>query len=149
MKKLSILPYLTNIKEYSGLNKGTLKNESCAIEATLTCSCGNDKFKIIHTGKQTKGILAPLIINKEKQLRVIAVCPECANRIEIYNSSEDNSRNNFSDFSFSNTSVWQIKLMYNYFHQKMKFEGYYSDSFEDFFADIFTENNKPKRLLEE
>ena len=145
MKKLSILPYLTNIKEHSGLNKGTLKNESCAIEATLTCSCGNDKFKIIHTGKQTKGILAPLIINKEKQLRVIAECPECANRIEIYNSSEDNSRNNFFDFSFSNISVWQIKLMYNYFQQKMEFEGEYSD----IFADIFTENNKPKRLLEE
>ena len=149
MKKLSILPYLTNIKEYSGLNIGTLKNEPCAIEATLACSCGNDKFKIIHTGKQTKGILAPLIINKEKQLRVIAVCPECAKRIEIYNSSEYNHRNDFSDFSFANTSVWQIKLMYNYYNHKMKFEGEYSDSFEDFFADIFTENNKPKRLLEE
>jgi hypothetical protein len=31
----------------------------------------------------------------------------------------------------------------------MEFECEYSDSFEVFFADIFTENNKPKRLLEE
>ena len=149
MKKLSILPYLTNIKEHKGLNKETFENEPCAIEGALTCSCGNNKFKIIHTGKQTKGILAPLIIKKEKQLRVMAVCPECANRIEIYNSSGDNHRNDFSDFSFSNTSVWQIKLMYNYYLCKMKFEGDYSDSFEDFFANIFTESHKPKRLLEE
>ena len=149
MKKLSVLPYLSNIKEYNGLNTGTLKNEPCAMEATLTCSCGNNKFKIIHTGKQTKGILSPLIIKKEKQLRVMAVCHECANRIEIYNSSEDNCLNEFSDFSISNTSVWQIKLMYNYYLRKMKFEGDYSDSFEDFFANIFTESHKPKRLLEE
>ncbi|MBQ9745817.1 MAG: hypothetical protein IJW21_03245 [Clostridia bacterium] len=149
MKSHPILPYLTNIKEYSGFNKETLKNEPCAIEATLACSCGSNKFKIIHTGKQTKGILAPLIINKEKQLRVTAVCPECPNRIEIYNSSEDNYTNDFSDFSFSNISVWQIKLMYNYFPQKMKIEGNYSASFKDVFIDIFTENHKPKRLIEQ
>lgn len=149
MKNLPILPYLTNIKEYSGLNKGTLKNEPCAIEGTLACSCGCDKFKILHTGKQTKGIFSALVVKKEKQLRVIAICAECGNKIEIYNSSEDINRNDFSDFSFSNNSVWQIKLMYNYFHQKMKFKGDYSDSFEDFYADIFSENQKPKRLLEE
>ena len=66
---LRILKYLDNIEEFNGV----------AISAKLRCTCGDCFFTFSHTGKQTRGILAPYIIRKNKQLILQAKCRSCNN----------------------------------------------------------------------
>ena len=79
---LRTLNYLDNIEEFNGV----------AISSKLRCSCGNCSFAFYHTGKQTRGILAPYIIRKNKQLILQAKCQKCGNIIEVFNSALDGSR---------------------------------------------------------
>ena len=73
----------------------------------LKCSCGSEEFNIFHTGKQTKGILAPHIQKKDKQILVEAILSDCGKKIQIYDSSFDGE--NPKDISHPESNKLLIK----------------------------------------
>ena len=144
--ELRILEYLDNIQENNGV----------AISAKLHCTCGNCAFAFSHTGKQTKGILAPYIIRKNKQLVLKANCSKCGNEIVVYNSQIDGSTpkiaeetHDFTIFSTKNLSEFEVVIKYNYFPEKLKEDGNYSNQFEDCFIYIIDNGKETKALIEE
>lgn len=148
MEKLRTNDFLINIEEF----------EDVAMQGDLRCSCSAKKFFIYHTGKQTKGVFAPPIVSKDKQLCVKAVCTLCGNNIVLYDSTTDGESaksvtedRNFEKFLLpkSDNDVWQIKMRYNYMPDEMKTNGYYRNDFVNCFIDIIDENGKMKRLIEE
>ena len=144
--ELRILEYLDNIQENNGV----------AVSARLCCTCGNCSFAFSHTGKQTKGILAPYIIRKNKQLVLKANCSKCGNEIVVYNSQIDGSTpkiaeetHEFTTFSTKNLSEFEVVIKYNYFPEKLKEDGNYSNQFEDCFIYIIDNGKETKALIEE
>lgn len=145
---LRILKYLDNIEEFNGV----------AISSKLRCSCGNCSFTFSHTGKQTRGILAPYIIRKNKQLILQAKCQKCGNIIEVFNSALDGSRAKaqvgtyeFTAFALPKSVVaeFEVVVKYNYFPDKLKENGEYSNNFEDCFIYIIENGKESKVLIEE
>ncbi len=146
--KLRILDFLVDIEEVSGI----------ALSAKLKCSCGATKFNFLHTGKQTKGFLAPFIIRQKRQLLLKAVCPICKNEIIIYDSTQDgasaykkSSVCEFKPLAINTLSnPFAVAIKYNYFPEKFKIGGEYSNQFENCFIYILDNNDKEgKALLEE
>ena len=146
--KLRILEFLNNIQEYNGVS----------ISANLCCTCGNNKFAFSHTGKQTKGILAPYIIKKNKQLILQAKCTCCEKNIEVYNSTIDGSKPktieqsiDFLPFIIPKTSAdkFEVIIKYNYWPENLKSNGLYSNCFEDCFIYIVENGKETKALIEE
>ena len=146
--KLRILDYLKNEKEYNGV----------ALSATLQCSCGCSAFEFLHTGKQTRGILAPFIVKKNGQLILKAVCNCCGNSIIVYDSTQDgtHARDTNSPCAFVPLTVkslpnqLSVVIKYNYFPEKLKVGDLYSNQFEECFIYIINENGKEgKALIEE
>ena len=146
--KLRILEFLNNIQEYNGVS----------ISANLCCTCGNNKFAFSHTGKQTKGILAPYIIKKNKQLILQAKCMCCGKNIEVYNSTIDGSKPktieqsiDFLPFIIPKTSAdkFEVIIKYNYWPENLKSNGLYSNYFEDCFIYIVENGKETKALIEE
>ena len=144
--KLRLSEYLKNIEEFNGV----------AISAKLHCTCGNCAFAFSHTGKQTKGILAPYIIRKNKQLVLKANCSKCGNEIVVYNSQIDGSTpkiaevtHEFTTFSTKNLSEFEVVIKYNYFPEKLKEDGNYSNQFEDCFIYIIDNGKETNALIEE
>ncbi len=147
MEKLRTNDYLVNIKEIEGV----------ALSADLQCSCSSRDFHIYFQGKQTKGVLAPFLIRKNKYLCVKAVCAKCGNNIVIYNSATDGYKpkdvKTDSDFekltlSKSKNDKWNIILKYNYFPDTLKEKDVYTNDFVNCFVYII-DDNKEKALLEE
>ena len=145
---LRILEYLENIQKINGV----------AISAKLRCSCGNYSFTFSHTGKQTKGILAPYIIRKNKQLILQAKCRSCGKTIEIFNSALDGTRAKpqaetygFATFTLpkSNIAEFEVVVKYNYFPEKIKENNEYSNNFENCFVYLVKDNQEGKALIEE
>ena len=145
---LRILKYLDNIKEFNGV----------AISSKLRCSCGNYCFVFSHTGKQTRGILAPYIIRKNKQLILQAKCQKCGYKIDVFNSALDGSHANpregiyeFTDFSLpkSEVSAFEVVVKYNYFPEKIKKNNEYSNNFENCFIYLVKDSKEGKALIEE
>ena len=145
---LRILRYLDNIEEFNGV----------AISAKLCCSCGNYSFEFSHTGKQTKGILAPYIIRKNKQLILQAKCPKCGKTIEVFNSTLDGTcaksqieTYEFTTFTLSESKVaeFEVVVKYNYFPDKLKENDEYSNNFEECFVYIVQDGKEGKTLIEE
>jgi hypothetical protein len=146
--KLRILEFLNNIQEYNGVS----------ISANLRCTCGNNKFVFSHTGKQTKGILAPYITKKNKQLILQAKCTCCGKNIEVYNSTIDGSKPQiteqltaFMPFVIPKTSAdkFEVLIKYNYWPEKLKVNGRYSNEFENCFIYIVDNGKETKALIEE
>ena len=146
--KLRILEFLNNVQEYNGVS----------ISANLCCTCGNNKFVFSHTGKQTKGILAPYIIKKNKQLILQAKCTCCEKNIEVYNSTIDGSKPktieqsiDFLPFIIPKTSAdkFEVIIKYNYWPENLKSNGLYSNYFEDCFIYIVENGKETKALIEE
>ena len=144
--KLRLSEYLKNVEEFNGV----------AISAKLHCTCGNCAFTFSHTGKQTKGILAPYIIKKNKQLVLKANCSKCGNEIVVYNSQIDGSTpkiaeetHEFTTFATKNLSEFEVVIKYNYFPEKLKEDGNYSNQFEDCFIYIIDNGKETKALIEE
>lgn len=144
--KLRLSEYLKNVEEFNGV----------AISAKLHCTCGNCTFAFSHTGKQTKGILAPYIIRKNKQLVLKANCSKCGNEIVVYNSQIDGSTpkiaeetHEYTTFSTKNLSEFEVVIKYNYFPEKLKEDGNYSNQFEDCFIYIIDNGKETKALIEE
>jgi hypothetical protein len=145
---LRILKYLDNIEEFNGV----------AISAKLRCTCGDCFFTFSHTGKQTRGILAPYIIRKNKQLILQAKCRNCDKTIDVFNSTVDGTRAKsqvetyeFATFALpkSNEAEFEVIIKYNYFPDKFKKNGDYTNSFENCFVYIVQDGKEAKALIEE
>ena len=128
------------------------------ISAKLQCTCGCLNFEISHTGKQTRGILAPFIVKKNDQLVLKAACPCCGNSIIVYDSTQDgtHARKIDSPCEFVPLRVkalpnqLSVVIKYNYFPEKLKIGESYSNQFENCFIYVAKENEKEgKALIEE
>ena len=146
--KLRILDFLTDIQEVNGV----------ALSAKLQCTCGCSDFNFLHTGKQTRGILAPFIVKKKGQLVLKAFCHCCGNSIIVYDSQKDGayahgdcSINEFAPFaSKSLPDNLSVLIKYNYCPEKLKDREVYSNQFENCFIYITDDNGKEgKALIEE
>ena len=146
--KLRILNFLTDIQEINGV----------ALTAKLQCTCGCSYFNFSHTGKQTKGILAPLIVKKKGQLILKAVCHCCGNSIIVYDSAKDGTRadgncltGEFVPFvSKSLPNNLSVVVKFNYFPDNFKNGEVYSNQFENCFIYIVNDSGKEgKALIEE
>lgn len=146
--RLRLLDYLDDISEYNGVS----------LSAKLRCTCGNSTFEFFHTGKQTKGVLAPYIIRRNKQLILHAKCRNCGKTIEAFNSTLDGSRAKeqagtyeFTAFALpkSKASIFEVVIKYNYFPDKIKENGEYSNSFENCLIYIIKDGKESKALIEE
>lgn len=143
--RLRIWDYLANVEEFNGVS----------ISANLQCTCGATEFQFSHTGKQTKGILAPFIIRKKKQLVLKAVCSRCQNSIIVYDSTKDGEkvRTADSDYAFAPFSTKEISrpfpvvIKYNYWPEKMKTGEWYSNEFQNCFIYIADKNGKAEKAL--
>ena len=145
---LRILKYLENIQELNGV----------AISAKLRCTCGDCFFTFSHTGKQTKGILAPYIIRRNKQLVLQAKCRNCGKTIEVFNTALDGTRAKpqvetyeFATFTLPklNIAEFEVVVKYNYFPEKIKENGEYSNSFENCFIYVVKDGKEGTALIEE
>ena len=146
---LQLLKYLTDVKEINGV----------AISGKLQCSCGEKAFQFYHTGKSTKGIISPYIVKKDRQLILIAKCPQCNNEIEVYNSTKDGvnarPRDKIEEFAplviqKSKSSYFPVIVKYNYFLENIKYGNTYSNLFENCFIYILNDDGKEgKALIEE
>ena len=132
MRTLNILEFLDHIEE----------RDKDAFRGLLTCSCGNQHFKLYYQGKRTKGILSPDIIKLNDHLKIEAVCTSCLKKIEIYDalsrqSSKEIKPDPISYIPFDDLPH-KIRLSYNYLP-----EHYKTDLFEDIFIEI-NRNEKDK-----
>ena len=117
--------------------------------------CGCSDFKFLHTGKQTRGILAPFIVKEKGQLVLKAICHCCGNSIIVYDSEKDGTRargncltSEFVPFvSKSLPNILSIVIKYNYFSEKFKNKGVYSNQFENCFIYIVDNNGKEGKAL--
>ena len=148
---MSRLRIIDNLKILEEANK-------VAVEASLVCDCGNEYFHVLHTGKQTKGILAPYIIRQNKQLVLQAKCRNCGKTIEVFNSKLDGTRAKPQTGTYelttfvlpkSNIAEFEVVVKYNYFPEKIKGNGLYSNNFENCFIYIVNDGKEGKALIEE
>ena len=65
------------------------EHDNVAMACQLICDCGCNHFIIFHTGKVTKGIFAPYLIKKDKQIVIKAVCKDCGKSIIVFDSKID------------------------------------------------------------
>ena len=146
--KLRILDYLDDIKEFNGE----------AISGKLRCTCGNHQFEFFHTGRQTKGILAPYIIRKNKQLILRAKCVCCGEIIDVYNSMIDGTNSKTQEESHDfipfvipkiEKDEFEVVIKYNYWIKQFKENGEYSNLFEECFIYIIENGKEGSALIEE
>ena len=131
--------------------RNKIDHDNVAFEGDLVCECGNMYFEIYHTGKQTKGILAPYLIRKDNQIAIIGKCICCGHETIIYDTSVDSKNKQKSNidekqkFIIKNSlSSYKVHMMYNYLE-----ENYKSDSFEECFIGISNNSIKSKVLFED
>ena len=144
--KLRILEYLDDIQEFNGV----------AISSRLRCKCGNRSFVFSHTGKQTKGILAPFIIQRNKQLAIKAKCKKCNHEIIVFDSQIDGSKPKkrmqvceFTTFATPKYSEFEVAIKYNYWPKNLRENGNYSNQFENCFISIIENDKEVNVLIEE
>ncbi len=138
--ELRISEYLSNIKEYDG----------AMLSADLRCACGADEFQFFHTGKQTKGIFSALIVQKNKQLTVNAVCPRCNCSIIVFDSAKDGAKPKEKEYpddftAFASGKIpgqFPVRIKYNYEPEHFK-----TNRFENCFIYIVGRDGKEKHAL--
>ena len=139
--KLRILDNLENIREHNKV----------ALEGDFVCECGNQYFRIYHSGKQTRGILAPYLVKKNHQIVIETKCTCCENSIVIFDSGTDgtsrsapsNTPRNLLNIS-NDADAYKIHFICNYFEANFK-----TNLFEDCFIEIYNSQfKKPRRLYE-
>lgn len=129
----------------------TLKNlknivniDNVALKGSLFCDCGNESFYVYHSGKVTKGILAPYIIKKNNQLIVVAKCCCCGNNIRIFDSNNTTEIEKEKLILPNLDDKFQMMLMYNYYPNNFK-----TNMYEELFVEIKNKDmKKAKRLME-
>ena len=122
-----------------------------ALAGELVCDCGCEHFYIYHSGKQTKGILTPYLIRKDKQIVIKAVCERCGKEIIIYDSKIDgikplmNNEYLVEKFTLKNIKdSYEITLKYNYYKNDYK-----TNKFVECFIEIKNEDTKKVKQLYE
>ena len=143
--ELRILEYLKNIEECN----------DASFSARLQCTCGCSTFEFSHTGKQTRGVLAPFVIKKKRQLILKAACHCCGKPIIVYDSTQDgtHARGTNSPCEFVPLRVkslpdqLSVVIKYNYSPKTFKIGGPYSNRFENCFIYIIDENGKEEKAL--
>ena len=147
MKPLRIVSNLTDIQDHNGVS----------LSATLRCACGGEVFEISHTGKQTKGLFAPLILPRGRQLCVMARCSACGEAVCLYDSRTDGRDPKEADhvpvtpLIMKQRNEWRIDIRLNYFPEYLRNDsGEYSNCFENLFVDIHPskDGEKTYTLLE-
>lgn len=132
MKDLRILKSLVNLDE---------DNERFRLRGDLVCKCGCTSFKVFHTGKQTKAILTPSYIHfVEEQLALLAVCNNCGEEIEFFDSNIDGRNATITeDFEYdqflygkNKSENFKLSLMFHYDESKFKNANTYTNCFENF-----------------
>ena len=127
------------------------EHDNVAMACQIICDRGCNDFIIFHTGKVTKGILAPQLIKKDKQIVIKAVCKDCGKSIIIFDSKIDGIKPIMCDtypeekFQIKNIDEnFEIILKYNYYP-----EDYKTNNFVDCFIEIKNkEMQKSKQLYE-
>lgn len=124
-------------------------HDNVAIAGKLMCDCGCHLFSIYHTGKVTKGILAPYLIKKDKQLVIRVVCKDCGNSINIFDSKIDGIKPIMCDtypeekFQIKNIDEnFEIVLKYNYYSKDYK-----TNNFVECFIEIKNKDMKQIKQL--
>ena len=127
------------------------EHDNVAMACQLICDCGCNHFIIFHTGKVTKGILAPYLIKKDKQIVIRAVCKDCGKSIIIFDSKIDGIKPIMCDtypeekFQIKNIDEnFEIVLKYNYYSKDYK-----TNKFVDCFIEIKNKDMKKLRQLYE
>lgn len=125
------------------------EHQPVAFKAKLVCDCGCEKFKIYYTGKQTKGILSPHLVKKNKQIEIEAVCKNCGNKIIVLDTAKDGmhphivKKDNLKPFQLKGQDLFSIELSYNYLE-----DSYMTNQFVDCFIDVKNDNEKVIRIYE-
>ena len=123
--------------------------DEVAIEAALVCDCGNECFRVLHTGKKTKGVLSPWLVKANKQISVKCKCRNCGKELIVYDTTIDGlkplnvEKPNYAELEMKGKNAFKIVLYYNY-----KKEDYMTDRFYDCFIHAIDEDGK-KRILYE
>ena len=124
-------------------------HDNVAIAGKLMCDCGCHLFSIYHTGKVTKGILAPYLIKKDKQIVIRAVCKDCGKSINIFDSKIDGIKPIMCDtypeekFQIKNIDEnFEIVLKYNYYSKDYK-----TNNFVECFIEIKNKDMKQIKQL--
>lgn len=124
-------------------------HDNVAIAGKLMCDCGCHLFTIFHTGKVTKGILAPYLIKKDKQIVIRAVCKDCGKSINIFDSKIDGIKPIMCDrypeekFQIKNIDEnFEIVLKYNYYSKDYK-----TNNFVECFIEIKNKDMKQIKQL--
>lgn len=140
-EQLRIIDNIKIIEEYNDV----------AMACHLVCDCGCNHFSIFHTGKVTKGIFAPYLIKKDKQIVIKAVCKDCGKSIIVLDSKIDGIKPIMCDtypeekFLLKNINEnFEIILKYNYYQNDFK-----TNKFVDCFIEIKNEDMKKVRQLYE
>ena len=126
------------------------EHEKVAVCGRLKCDCGNEKFKIFHTGKQTKGIFSSHIKKEEKQILIEAKCSKCGKRIKIYDTSVDgekpimNTHFDEKQFVYKDKEDYAVKIFMNYYE-----ENYMTNKFVSIYIHLFDDKGKEIILFEE
>lgn len=139
MNKLRIIDNLKILEEM----------DKVAIEASLVCDCGNESFRVLHTGKKTKGILSPWLMKANKQISVMCKCRDCGKEIVVCDSTIDGlkplhiDKPDYAELEIKGKNIFKIILYYNY-----QEEDYLTNRFFDCFIHAIDEEGK-KRILYE
>lgn len=126
------------------------EHDNVAVNGTLKCNCGAEKFTIYHTGKQTKGILSPHIKKIKNQILIEAKCPRCGQTIKIYDTNTDGEKPSIVThpeqlkFIHKNIDEYKVKIYLNYYE-----ENYMTNKFAMIYIYLFDDNNKQIVLYEE
>ena len=122
------------------------EHDQVALKAKLVCRCGCEKFKLFHTGKQTKGIFFPHLVKKNKQIEIVAHCECCGHKITILDTKIDGSKplvadkNVLAQFKLKDLDVFNIEVAYKYY-----VDDYMTNKFVECF--IFIRNDKGKEVV--
>lgn len=122
--------------------KNVVSIDNVALKGSLSCDCGNESFYVYHSGKVTKGILAPYIIKKNNQLIVVAKCCCCGNVITIF---DNNAATKIEKEKFIIPDLddkFQVTLMYNYYPNNFK-----TNMYEELFVEIKNKDMKKAKIL--
>lgn len=126
-------------------------HNNVAVAGKLVCDCGCNCFSIFHTGRVTRGILAPYLLKKDKQIVIKAVCKDCGKSIVIFDSKKDGLKaltcDTYPEEKFKIKNIdenFEIIIKYNYYP-----EDYKTNNFVDCFIEIKNkEMQKSKQLYE-
>lgn len=128
------------------------EHDKVSVCGKLKCDCGSEKFKIFHTGRQTKGIFTPCIKKEKKQLLVEVKCSKCEKKIKIYDTSVDGEKptmnmNDFFEkkqFIYKNNEEFKVRVLINYYE-----ENYMTNKFASIYINLIQDNDKVIVLYEE